>query len=390
LIRNESGWKPDAQHPQISGRSERAVGLGGVLQSTARQPGYGMKPNEAALTKPEENLRFALDYADARIRAAGGDVRKGLMGYGGGGSYPADGIMQRAGMQPASAPNTQVADNRVSPATINLGVTAPAPTPAPAAAAAPQQAGPVSRSVMEFVFGRKDPSTIGPEAVRRYAAATGMSEDDVRAAQKPLPFAQMPAGTRMDFDPVNRQAIANTLKFRDGAAQMRFLRGEQTREGDIIGYDEEQAGKLKLLEAEAAARRAGRNPTQVPAATYQQISEAVNQSIGNDKTKPLFYAPGPSGVLTMQFRDPSKQAHWNLEINRAQQLAQDRYRTSLEAGRPISTAEAARVGIDYLQRALNGGRRYNSPQEVQEAIRRGDLRVGDTFMNEKGEPLVAR
>lgn len=105
LIQNESGFR-DVQGPVITGRSERAQGDAQILPSTLRDPGYGMQPLPENASR-EDRLRFGLDYAAARIKASGGDVRAGLVGYGGGSSYPADAIMSRAGLGGQAAPTQQ-------------------------------------------------------------------------------------------------------------------------------------------------------------------------------------------------------------------------------------------------------------------------------------------
>lgn len=72
--------------PDASGkRKSSAFGPFGILESTAAKPGYGVAPlrNKSI----EEQTRFASEYLAARIKAAGGDVSKGLAGYGEGGIY---------------------------------------------------------------------------------------------------------------------------------------------------------------------------------------------------------------------------------------------------------------------------------------------------------------
>jgi hypothetical protein len=79
LIDSESSWNPAA----VNGS---AVGLGQVLPSTASNPGYGVSPNVAALTDPQENLNFSAYLLAGYQDYSGGDINKALSmykGYGG-------------------------------------------------------------------------------------------------------------------------------------------------------------------------------------------------------------------------------------------------------------------------------------------------------------------
>ena len=66
-------------------RKSSAFGWFGILDSTAKDPGYGIQPLKNKSV--DEQIRFASQYAAARIKAAGGDVRKGLAAYGEGDKY---------------------------------------------------------------------------------------------------------------------------------------------------------------------------------------------------------------------------------------------------------------------------------------------------------------
>lgn len=76
-----------------TGRISTAFGPFGILESTGNNPGYGVSPlKDKSL---DEQIRFASEYAAARIRSAG-SVRGGLAGYGEGGRY-AESVMGRIG-----------------------------------------------------------------------------------------------------------------------------------------------------------------------------------------------------------------------------------------------------------------------------------------------------
>ena len=74
-----------------TGKVSTAFGPFGILESTAKDPGFGVKPLQNKSI--EEQARFASDYLAARIKAAG-SVQGGLAGYGEGMKY-ADSVMSR-------------------------------------------------------------------------------------------------------------------------------------------------------------------------------------------------------------------------------------------------------------------------------------------------------
>ena len=74
-----------------TGKVSTAFGPFGILESTAKNPGFGVKPLQNKSI--EEQARFASDYLAARIKAAG-SVQGGLAGYGEGMKY-ADAVMSR-------------------------------------------------------------------------------------------------------------------------------------------------------------------------------------------------------------------------------------------------------------------------------------------------------
>lgn len=110
--------KPDTYHypADVSGRRiakhtgkvSTAFGPFGILESTAKDPGYGVAPlKDKSLA---EQVRFASEYLGARSKSAG-SLQAGLAGYGEGGKYArqvADrrdgGVTQMAPVQVAEAP----------------------------------------------------------------------------------------------------------------------------------------------------------------------------------------------------------------------------------------------------------------------------------------------
>ena len=76
-----------------TGKISTAFGPFGILESTARDPGYGVSPLQNKSI--EEQIRFTGEYAAARARAAG-SWEGGLAGYGEGSGY-ASSVMSRVG-----------------------------------------------------------------------------------------------------------------------------------------------------------------------------------------------------------------------------------------------------------------------------------------------------
>lgn len=75
-------------------RKSSAYGPFGILESTGRDPGYGVAPM-GDNTRLSEHVRFAADYLDARSKQAG-SLQAGLAGYGEGAKY-AKQVMGRIG-----------------------------------------------------------------------------------------------------------------------------------------------------------------------------------------------------------------------------------------------------------------------------------------------------
>jgi hypothetical protein len=130
-------------------RKSTARGPFGILDSTGDKPGYGVTPL-ADRNSFADHLRFAAEYLRGRTNAAGGDLSRGLAGYGEGTPYAAAIIKRRDGGAPTVpvVPPTLVAQ-ATRPTTVPAAVTAapvaappvaPAGEPAPVVAAAPPDA----------------------------------------------------------------------------------------------------------------------------------------------------------------------------------------------------------------------------------------------------------
>jgi hypothetical protein len=91
-----------------TGKVSTAFGPFGILESTAADPGYGVKPlKDKSL---QEQIRFAADYVVGRSKGAGG-LKAGLAGYGEGDKY-AKSVLGRidgwkAGENPQAIPKEQ-------------------------------------------------------------------------------------------------------------------------------------------------------------------------------------------------------------------------------------------------------------------------------------------
>ena len=92
-----------------TGKVSTAFGPFGILESTAADPGYGVRPlQDKSLA---EQVRFASDYLAARAKQAG-SLEKGLAGYGEGTKYSQQ-VMSRLGA-PGSPPQA-VGQQQVAP-----------------------------------------------------------------------------------------------------------------------------------------------------------------------------------------------------------------------------------------------------------------------------------
>lgn len=103
-------YKKNAEGKRIAphtGKVSTAFGPFGIVESTAKDPGFGVTPLQNKTL--EEQIRFASEYAAARIRHAG-SLEKGLAGYGEGIGY-ARSVIGRIG---ANNPVTQMTQPSVA------------------------------------------------------------------------------------------------------------------------------------------------------------------------------------------------------------------------------------------------------------------------------------
>lgn len=127
LVKQETGFQqrfledPSAAHYAAGPNGEKpkssARGLGGILEGTAKKPGYGVAPLKD-WSVPEQ-LRFMADYVTARGKRAG-SLEAGLAGYGEGTKYAAQVASRIPNRTPATkeqdAP-AMVAQQEVAPVT---------------------------------------------------------------------------------------------------------------------------------------------------------------------------------------------------------------------------------------------------------------------------------
>lgn len=111
------GLAADGVRRTKDGTVSTAFGPFGILDSTAKDPGWGVQPlqDKASL---EEQIRFASDYLAARVRNAG-DFEQGIASYGQGKQY-AQSVLGRIGGYPTPEAAQPVAVAQ-----------APAPVPVP-------------------------------------------------------------------------------------------------------------------------------------------------------------------------------------------------------------------------------------------------------------------
>lgn len=109
-------YEKNAQGKRIAGHTGQvstAFGPFGILESTAKDPGWGVKPLQDKSLK--EQIRFAAEYLAKRIEQAGGDFAKGLAGYGEGKPY-AESVMRHISANQAQqlAKNETITNNNQS------------------------------------------------------------------------------------------------------------------------------------------------------------------------------------------------------------------------------------------------------------------------------------
>lgn len=138
-----------------TGKISTAFGPFGILESTGKDPGYGVQPlKDKSLA---EQVRFASDYLAARSKQAGG-LQAGLAGYGEGGKYGQQ-VMARLGKTsvPAAAkPAVQTAQAAL-PAPV--GVPVEAAPPVVVQAASPAEAAAVPDAWQAFLARAREART---------------------------------------------------------------------------------------------------------------------------------------------------------------------------------------------------------------------------------------
>ena len=117
-----------------TGKISTAFGPFGILESTGRDPGYGVRPLQNKSI--EEQVRFASDYLDARSKSAG-SLNAGLAGYGEGAKYSQQVARRRDGGIPTPV---QLAQTVVPPQEVPQAPAVMAAPPVQVMAQAPVQA----------------------------------------------------------------------------------------------------------------------------------------------------------------------------------------------------------------------------------------------------------
>lgn len=112
-----------------TGKVSTAFGPFGILESTARDPGYGVKPL-ADKTSFSAQLDFAADYLGARAKQ-GGSLVKGLAGYGEGSQYGAQVVAKIPGAATAASSPVVLPPARAAGAPYAAVVPVADPQPAP-------------------------------------------------------------------------------------------------------------------------------------------------------------------------------------------------------------------------------------------------------------------
>jgi hypothetical protein len=117
-----------------TGKVSTAFGPFGILESTAADPGYGVKPLQNKSL--EEQVRFSAEYLAARSKRSGGLVQ-GLAAYGEGGKY-GNQVASRIGLPTQQVAVTPTASTPASAAAPVVTASAPAPTASVAVVEGPQ------------------------------------------------------------------------------------------------------------------------------------------------------------------------------------------------------------------------------------------------------------
>lgn len=174
-----------------NGKRSSAFGPFGILESTGRDPGYGVAPLKDKTL--EEQIRFASEYLAGRTRAAGGDLSKGLAGYGEGIKYATEVASRVGGGNGFITPAPVVAQA----AAVNPPVVAPTPSTisAPVAAAPTVVGAPADP--------QKDPWT-QLQTVVASSMAERLKPTDMQY-KKPVP--EKPQGPAIPLGPADYQEL---------------------------------------------------------------------------------------------------------------------------------------------------------------------------------------
>ena len=142
VIQQETGFNDkflvDQRVPHYTGPKPKstAAGLGGFLEGTARDPGYGVKPLGNDWSIPNQ-VRFASELLAANIKRKGG-IDKGLMAYGTGKPEYANAVLSRVGWKPDTEqptvtpiPKEQAVQQQVQPMSVATDPSTQANTPIP-------------------------------------------------------------------------------------------------------------------------------------------------------------------------------------------------------------------------------------------------------------------
>ena len=142
VIQQETGFNDkflvDQRVPHYTGPKPKstAAGLGGFLEGTARDPGYGVKPLGSDWSIPNQ-VRFASELLAANIKRKG-SIDKGLMAYGTGKPEYANAVLSRVGWKPVTEqptvtpiPKEQAVQQQVQPMSVATNPSTQASTPIP-------------------------------------------------------------------------------------------------------------------------------------------------------------------------------------------------------------------------------------------------------------------
>ena len=138
-----------------TGKISTAFGPFGILESTGKDPGYGVQPlKDKSLA---EQVRFASDYLAARSKQAGG-LQAGLAGYGEGGKYGQQ-VMARLGKTPVPAATKPVVQMAQAALPAPVWVPVEAAPPVVVQAASPAEAAAVPDAWQAFLARAREART---------------------------------------------------------------------------------------------------------------------------------------------------------------------------------------------------------------------------------------